>query len=256
MGVRIWRCLVPHIQSHTNAVCFKKYSCYKGRICRDLVHLYLSYTLCMEEIMIWILVHPSHTFLIIFRCGITLRVTLYFRTYAWINVSRPQNNPFQTEFIYISWVYFSTQSPKCTKIWKCIRLYEQDIDNNVCNLVTNCFRAQEMVILVFVSRNNSGNKHQKYTWASAEKVRHETTYIILFLTRHNESMNDDITGDDYASSPVSLSRFSFFWWRNNRLLMMSQRPDDCDAITWIVISNSLDIDVIHGDIHDRSCKNE
>ena len=26
-------------------------------------------------------------------------------------------------------------------------------------------------------------------------------------------------------------------------------------ITWIVISNLLDIDFIHGDIHDRSCKN-
>ena len=31
-------------------------------------------------------------------------------------------------------------------------------------------------------------------------------------------------------------------------------PDNCDAITWIVIFNSLDIDFIHGDIHGRSCK--
>ena len=31
--------------------------------------------------------------------------------------------------------------------------------------------------------------------------------------------------------------------------MTSQWPDNCDAITWIVISNSLDIDFIHGDIH-------
>ena len=36
--------------------------------------------------------------------------------------------------------------------------------------------------------------------------------------------------------------------------MTSQWPDNCDAITWIVISNSLDIDFIHGDIHGRSCK--
>ena len=53
---------------------------------------------------------------------------------------------------------------------------------------------------------------------------------------------------------VSLARFSFCWWRHNRLLMTSQWPDNCDAIMWIVISNSLDIDFIHGDIHGRSCK--
>ena len=53
---------------------------------------------------------------------------------------------------------------------------------------------------------------------------------------------------------VSLARLSFCWWRHNRLPMTSQWPDNCDAITWIVISNSLDIDFIHGDIHDRSCK--
>ena len=53
---------------------------------------------------------------------------------------------------------------------------------------------------------------------------------------------------------VSLARFSFCWWRHNRLLMTSQWPDNCDAITWIVLSNSLDIDFIHGDIHGRSCK--
>ena len=29
----------------------------------------------------------------------------------------------------------------------------------------------------------------------AETVRHESTYIILFLTRHNESINDDKNDD-------------------------------------------------------------
>ena len=52
---------------------------------------------------------------------------------------------------------------------------------------------------------------------------------------------------------VSLARFSFCWC-HNRLLMTSQWPDNCDAITWIVISNSLDINFIHGDIHGRSGK--
>ena len=38
------------------------------------------------------------------------------------------------------------------------------------------------------------------------------------------------------------------------LLMTSQWPDNCDAITWKVISDSFDIDFVHGDIHDRSCR--
>ena len=53
---------------------------------------------------------------------------------------------------------------------------------------------------------------------------------------------------------VSLVLFSFCWWRYNRLLMASQWPGDCDAITWIVKSNSSDIDFIHGDIHGRFCE--
>ena len=53
---------------------------------------------------------------------------------------------------------------------------------------------------------------------------------------------------------VSLARLWFCWWRHNQLLMTSQWPDNHDAITWIVISNSLDTDFIHGDIHGGSCK--
>ena len=53
----------------------------------------------------------------------------------------------------------------------------------------------------------------------------------------------------------SLAQSTFCWWRHNRVLMMSQWPDNCDTITWKVISNSLDIDFIHGDIHGRSFKN-
>ena len=37
-------------------------------------------------------------------------------------------------------------------------------------------------------------------------------------------------------------------FRHNQLLMMSQWPGSCGASTWEVISNSLDIDFIHGDI--------
>ena len=39
-------------------------------------------------------------------------------------------------------------------------------------------------------RRNEGNKHQNNTQVSAETVRHMSTYIILFLTWHNESIND------------------------------------------------------------------
>ena len=53
---------------------------------------------------------------------------------------------------------------------------------------------------------------------------------------------------------VSFPGFSFCWCRHNRLLMTSQWPDNCDTITSIVISNSLDIDFIYGDIHGQSCK--
>ena len=78
-------------------------------------------------------------------------------------------------------------------------------------------------------QSNKGNKHQQ----------------------HNESKNDDKNDDFCTSSP----QFSFRWWRHNQLLMTSQWPDNCDKVTWIAISNSLDIDFIHGNIHGQSCKN-
>ena len=117
-------------------------------------------------------------------------------------------------------------------------------ENNVCTLVTNCFSAHERVILVF-------NKHNNNTRVGAETVCHESTYIISFLTRHNESINDDKPTIFTYRPSVSLARFLICWWRHNRLLMTSHRPGKCDAITWIVISNESDIDFIHGDIHGR-----
>ena len=116
--------------------------------------------------------------------------------------------------------------------------------------------AHERVILVFISRvAQFGNKHQKNNpRVSAETVRHESTYIIVLLTRHNESIHDDRTRIFTHRPRVSLARCTFCWWRHNRLVMTSKWPDNCDANTWQVISNSLDIDFIHGDIHDQSCK--
>ena len=48
---------------------------------------------------------------------------------------------------------------------------------------------------------NEGNKHQNNTQVSAETVRHESTYIILFHARHYESINDDKNDVLFTSSP-------------------------------------------------------
>ena len=66
--------------------------------------------------------------------------------------------------------------------------------------------------------SNEGNEHQNNTRVSAEIVRHESTYIILFLTRHNDDKNDDL----YTSTPcLTLVLRSAddatiaCWWRHN-----------------------------------------
>ena len=56
-------------------------------------------------------------------------------------------------------------------------------------------------------RSKEGNKQQNNTRVSAEAVRHKSTYIILFLTRHNESINDDKKTILTHRSRDSLARF-------------------------------------------------
>ena len=73
-------------------------------------------------------------------------------------------------------------------------------------------------------RSNEGNEHKNNTRVSAEAVRHESTCIILFLTRHNESINDDKKDDLYTSS-LCLTRSVFV------LLMTSQSIADDVTIT-------------------------
>ena len=151
-------------------------------------------------------------------------------------------------------------------------------------------------------------------------VRHESTYIILFLTWYNECTNDGKNDDLHTSSPclthsvyvrlmtsqsihyndvimgaiaseitsltivystvysdadqrkhqssaslVFVREFTGDRWifrTNGQLrgkcfhLMTSSCnwPDNCDAITWKVISNTLDINFIDGIIHGRLCK--
>ena len=50
-------------------------------------------------------------------------------------------------------------------------------------------------------RSNDGNKQEHNTQVGTETVRHESTYIILFLTGYEESINDDENDDLYISSP-------------------------------------------------------
>ena len=96
--------------------------------------------------------------------------------------------------------------------------------------------------------------HKNNPRVSAETVRDESTYIILFLARHKVSINDDKTTIFTHRPLVSLPRSSFCWWRHNRLLMTWQQRNNCDVVTWIMLSDSLDIDFSRDDIHGRSCK--
>ena len=72
-------------------------------------------------------------------------------------------------------------------------------------------------------RSNKGNKHQNNTWVSTETVRHERSYITLFLTGHNESIYDDEKQQPLLIFPVShWLGFHFTdyvtidcWWRHN-----------------------------------------
>ena len=80
---------------------------------------------------------------------------------------------------------------------------------------------------------NLGNKHQNNTRVSAETVRYEGIYIILFLTRHNDSINNDKKRRSLHIIPVSHSRIFRSadditvdcWWRHNEKKIVA-RPRD------------------------------
>ena len=52
-------------------------------------------------------------------------------------------------------------------------------------------------------RSNGGNKHKNNSRVSSETVRDENIYIIVFLTRHSVSINDDKNADLYWKSGTS-----------------------------------------------------
>ena len=93
------------------------------------------------------------------------------------------------------------------------------------------------------------------SWAHKQFVTrvHTLFYFLHDITNPKMTLKTRI----FSHHPrASLARFSFCWWRHNRLAMTSQWPDHCDANTWQVISNSSYIDFIHGNIHGRSCKKQ
>ena len=105
------------------------------------------------------------------------------------------------------------------------------VENNVCTRVANCLCAHERVILVFISL--VGNKHQNNTRVSAKTVRRKSTYIILFLTRHNVSKKWRLKRGSSHIIPVShsLSLHSaddvtiYWWWRDNDQTIVTRTRD-------------------------------
>ena len=93
------------------------------------------------------------------------------------------------------------------------------IENNVCTRLTNCFSAYERVIF-------------------AETVHHETTYIILFLTWHSESTNDD-KNDILNTSFSCLTHYIFL------LLMTSQLITDDFTIMRQLLRDHVNSDITH-----------
>ena len=109
-----------------------------------------------------------------------------------------------------------------------------------------CFSGPNMVILAWTGEELScGHASDWYTHTQTQA----TTIPV------GQNWPQVIKTTIFTHRPrVSLACFSFCWWRHNRLLMTSQWPDNCDVITWIVKSNSLDIDFIHGNINGQSCE--
>ena len=98
-------------------------------------------------------------------------------------------------------------------------------------------------------RSNEGNKYQNYTRVSAETVRTRVHTLSYFLRDIHK-----LRCKRRSSHIVHVSHLLGFRPADDELLVTSQWPDNYDAITWMVISNSLIVDFIHGDIHGRSCK--
>ena len=101
---------------------------------------------------------------------------------------------------------------------------------------------------------NSRNKHKNNTWVCADTVCHESSYIILFLTQHNKSINND-KNDNLSTSSPYLIRSVYI------LLMTLQSIADDVTITRQSWRDHVNSDIwlfryqfYSRDIHSRSCK--
>ena len=92
--------------------------------------------------------------------------------------------------------------------------------------MANCLCTHKGVLLVFISRlySNVGNKQENNIWVSIWTIHHKSTYIILFLTWHNESISNN-ENDDLHTLSSFLTRLVYV------LLMMSQSIADDITMT-------------------------
>ena len=116
-----------------------------------------------------------------------------------------------------------------TRRWNLRILYPQVSPSDLTRIYKICICSSERTVYALTIwlfwclfpelRSNEGNKHQNNTRVSAKTVRHESTYIILFLIWHNEYIDDDKNDDLHTSSPCFTRRVYF-------LLMTSQSIAD------------------------------
>ena len=93
------------------------------------------------------------------------------------------------------------------------------------------------------------NKYQKITLEWAQKQFVTKVHILFYFLHDITNPWMTIKTTVFTHHPrVLLARFSFCWWRNNRLLMTSQWQEK-----WGAIFNSLNINFIHSDIHRWLC---
>ena len=111
--------------------------------------------------------------------------------------------------------------------------------------MANCWCAHERVILVFIVYKKRNTKIT-LEWAHKQFVTRVHTLLYFLPDKTNPKMtlkrgSSHITPVSHSLALHSADDVTIDWrWRHN---------DHCDADTWQVISNPLDIDFIHGDIH-------
>ena len=111
-------------------------------------------------------------------------------------------------------------------------------------------------VIMVLGLNGSG--HKSYgTRVNPWTVLYDSTYTILFLTPQDELVNDDerVKSNFKHRHRASLALVTICWRRITWLgIQHMMWLGNCDASTWKVTSNPLDIGFVHGDIHGWSCK--